>query len=1153
MTVAGNHLCQNGGSCPGAFGANDKVTFYNAIQATVFTSWSDTAIVTEVPTGATTGALTVTSNTYVSNGLTFTVVIRTLTIGATAGAGVTGVDSSDIAQYINTTNCTGPADCAAFTLSLTSGTRSISSIAVTEIGTVDANSDLSNFALFYDTDGDYSNGVVGQYGTTVANFNAGEVATVSGSLVINGTDIYYFYARFDVKNGTAYPYGGKTVGFRIAAATDISDSGSGNPGKTGTPATLAGTTTIRPKLTGYTNSTENALNYSVDCTDCGARIGSGAAYRQTLTIAGYGFGADPGSGSRDTATNKVELVGASTTTLTDNPADTNVTAWSNTSITIRTDTAVTGNSDTDFGTNFGGATALKVTAGGAANSPRLNFYLFPQVTSLTVPTAVTDAAREYDAGDTDGVITLNGTRFGSAEGSGYVRVLGCDASTCSSPTGSVVTNSWSNTAIEARVPTVIANNIYTGSLSMQQGTGANSKQYVYTASGFRVLPRSSNIIPFSAPEGDAVTLYGDHFCQNGGTCPVVFDANNKVIFYNTVPATTFTSWTNTTMQTTVPTGAETGAVALTSATYPSNGVAFTISSLTPDPPTTLEQFMDAGLTTNLATGGTASHAVYLTMIMEAPTSGGTLYAQAEVKPTGTAFACGAGVCGVASESAGVANTADPNLVGYWKFNAGSGSYAADYSGNNNTGTLAGPTHLPSWVAGQKGQALSFDGTEDYVNFSAAPTTATNNWTMMAWIKPSNLSQDGMAISNGYDDGNTGDGYAFGINNGSGTGNGAQLTGFLPHATFIDSGYTFPQADQWYHVVMLRDAGTVKFYVNGSQTGGTSTALVTGAPTEFRIGSQHGVRFFAGSIDGVRIYDRVVSDADIAELYAFGPTIGCSDPNNNCAISALPSDGTKHWQTRVRYNKSGNDYYSDWVSFNTDPDNVNEVDFVIDTSGPSVTAGPSVVPDTNTADVTWSTGLEQSSTQVQYNKTGTFDAACATNNDCTALADTSPRVYDHAVTLSNLDSGTQYYYRVRSVDASGNETVGSTGNFTTLTVNQPAKTTEFFITGFTGSISGLTSATFSVHAPETAVATKSAFIEITGISASTGTNNIEVQMNAQASQTFAVTTNAAGTEFKILYKVTDVNFDPTDNTLYIAPSIETYIVSAKMIITYAYTP
>ena len=54
------------------------------------------------------------------------------------------------------------------------------------------------------------------------------------------------------------------------------------------------------------------------------------------------------------------------------------------------------------------------------------------------------------------------------------------------------------------------------------------------------------------------------------------------------------------------------------------------------------------------------------------------------------------------------------LVGCWTFD-GAYTKAQDCSGNNNTGTLTGG---PTKVQGKVGQALSFDGVDDYVEGSA---------------------------------------------------------------------------------------------------------------------------------------------------------------------------------------------------------------------------------------------------------------------------------------------------------------------------------------------------------------------------------------------------------------------------------------------------
>jgi hypothetical protein len=644
------------------------------------------------------------------------------------GTQTANLNSSDTGQYVG----------AAFTLSQDQGAaQNITGLTVTGIGTASGNTTLSNVLLRYenvaspDTNCVY-NGT--ETATAAVSFDATDKAVFTGLNIplAVGTDYTCLYVVLDLAKSGVYPVGGQTIEPQITASTDITFSGDAT--KSGTfPVALSGTTTIRPKITSYTNSTETALNYTASCTDCGARIGPGSPYRQTIVISGYGFGTDPGLGSRDTATNKVEIVGAATDALIDDgSANTNVSAWSNTSITIRTDSNIAGNTDTDLGTNYGGANALQVTAGGQATATDLNFYLFPQVTSITVPTATANAAREYNASDSDGVITLNGTRFGSSATGGWVRIFGCDSATCSSPTGSATTNSWGSTAVAVQVPAVIADNIYTGSVVMQQGGGTANKSHTYTTTGFRILPRLTSLSPTSGVVGAAITVNGNHLCQNNAVCPSAYDTNNRVTFTSAINSTVFTSWSNTAIVTAVPTNSVDGVVYLMSNAYQSNNSsAFSVLTPAPNNPTALNQFKNVALTSALAVGDISSSTnTYFTSIMSADFAGGTLYQQIEYQPVGTPFACtGTGACGTASEGAGKAGpgpidcsvsanacaiTAAP-ADGVYHWQARTRHF---YSGSN---------YYSSWVSfggnGESATDFQVDKTGPVITFSGANTCA----------------------------------------------------------------------------------------------------------------------------------------------------------------------------------------------------------------------------------------------------------------------------------------------------------------------------------------------------------------------------------------------------------------------------------------------
>ncbi|MDO8604626.1 MAG: fibronectin type III domain-containing protein [bacterium] len=873
----------------------------------------------------------------------------TLAIGATSGNKVASLNSGSTAQYANDVTCNSPASCSAFTLVSSAG-ETLTSTKITETGTTNATNNLSNLAVFYDTDGNFANGVTGQYGTTVASLTS-EAATVSGSLALVAGTTYYFYVRADMINGASDPKGGETINFQIALPADVVTSALS--AKSGAPVSLAGTTTVKPKITSYTNSTEPALDYS-NCagTGCGARIGGGVGFKQSVVITGFGFGVRTcGTGNCSTISDNIKIG-------THQITDANVITWSSTSITFQTDTLNVGDTDTDWGSEFGGVGALAVTAGGAA-SGGLDFYIFPQVISLTMCNKaefpVGDGGREHDGTDSvclnglkDGQVRLNGTRFGTAVTGGYVRILGCDVTTCASPTGTVNVDSWGNELIQVQVPPVIDDTINTGSLIMKQGLGSNNKMHSYTMTNFRVFPRI--ISPPSASVGDPITITGNHLCQ-GGTCPLAFGIIDNVIVFNSYATSTvwgIGGWTDTAVNTQVPTSAMSGNVVITSNIYKSNAVIFSLLSLVPDNPLNLTQ-RDASLAT-ISIGGTASSTpVRYTLDTSSAITGGTMYSQVEVRP----------------------------VLG---------------TNRNFTSTCSANSYC-------------FEGT----------------------------------------------GTAYG--------------------------------------------------------GGTINLLTTSTPP--------------------------------GDIY--------------------------HWQARVRYNKSGSDYYSSWVSFDSASPETS-TDFQIDTTAPPVTNISSGLPGSNSATITWDTTDEVSTSRIEYNIGGMFAGGynCAGTTECTALTDVLPtRVNLHSIALSNLNSGTTYSYRVRSMDAAGNETVSGISTFLTATVNNPAKTTKFYVAGGTSPVTNASPGIYQFYATTTEanITAKSSFITLTGIYETTNVSptnsSVTVQYESESPVTYVLPGGPSGTfrnYFKIIRKVNTVN-TVTQNTFTVRPDAATtlYVNSASLVMTYSYTP
>ncbi|MHC4728150.1 MAG: LamG domain-containing protein, partial [Planctomycetota bacterium] len=78
---------------------------------------------------------------------------------------------------------------------------------------------------------------------------------------------------------------------------------------------------------------------------------------------------------------------------------------------------------------------------------------------------------------------------------------------------------------------------------------------------------------------------------------------------------------------------------------------------------------------------------------------------------------------------GVAEGVDPDLVGWWRFEEGSGTIAYDSSGNGLDGTLVGGA---TWTQGRFGGGLELDGTSGYVSVPEFELT-TDSITFVIWL------------------------------------------------------------------------------------------------------------------------------------------------------------------------------------------------------------------------------------------------------------------------------------------------------------------------------------------------------------------------------------------------------------------------------------
>jgi len=221
----------------------------------------------------------------------------------------------------------------------------------------------------------------------------------------------------------------------------------------------------------------------------------------------------------------------------------------------------------------------------------------------------------------------------------------------------------------------------------------------------------------------------------------------------------------------------------------------------------------------------------------------------------------------------------PDLVGYWKFNEGSGNTVYDSSGNNRDGTI----HGAKWDYGKVDYALKFDGTDDYVSLPTLYSSRPTSLTVTAWIK-SQFNHAGYIVYNGYNG-------EFLLHNGERLRDGpvygrypdlASFSVKLADGTWYDV-YSLPLTpNTWHHLTGVWIKGvSLKIYVDGVLASENKAIpnydlYDPGSNYYTSIGvycrGRETDTFFEGLIDEVRVYIRALSDTEIKTLASATPQL-----------------------------------------------------------------------------------------------------------------------------------------------------------------------------------------------------------------------------------------------------------------------------------------
>ena len=200
------------------------------------------------------------------------------------------------------------------------------------------------------------------------------------------------------------------------------------------------------------------------------------------------------------------------------------------------------------------------------------------------------------------------------------------------------------------------------------------------------------------------------------------------------------------------------------------------------------------------------------------------------------------------------------LIAYYNFDEGTGEILHDQSGNNHDGTIHGVT----WITGISGNALEFNGIDNYVSL---PVSTLGNWdelTYSAWIKIpeySGLGWPGIigSTTSSYSNNNN---LAISRN-----------SGYFHFEIDTDRGnYEFQGTipikwDTWIHAVLVYDGSNLIEYVNGEEGNSIPANGNLKTVTELNIGQHsNGLYFLNGQIDEIVIFNRGLSAVEVNQLY-----------------------------------------------------------------------------------------------------------------------------------------------------------------------------------------------------------------------------------------------------------------------------------------------
>jgi len=205
------------------------------------------------------------------------------------------------------------------------------------------------------------------------------------------------------------------------------------------------------------------------------------------------------------------------------------------------------------------------------------------------------------------------------------------------------------------------------------------------------------------------------------------------------------------------------------------------------------------------------------------------------------------------------------LVSYWSFDSSyiKGNIAQDIWGGNDGMIMGGP----GLVSGKVGEALDFDGTDDYVDCGGnSSLNITGSITVEFWMNPRNGDKNKHVVSRGQ----WGAG-GYWVQHGGPLGGEQNMIYF--YAQQVYQGAIGPtdstDVNTWQHIAVTYDGASVKLYKNaGLVKSEVAQGPIKPKETSFMISRYAGgnANYFDGMLDEIRVYNRALTAAEVQQNY-----------------------------------------------------------------------------------------------------------------------------------------------------------------------------------------------------------------------------------------------------------------------------------------------